>query len=244
MMKMVFSNLYKLYAYSLFTATLFVFYPITALLVLNPKTRKWSTPVFLGWSYLLSVLFLIFVKKQGAKPDKNPKIIIANHTSYLDIFMMYQILPMHNIVFMGKSEILTYPLIKTYFKHLHIPVDRSDKRKAAQSMLMAKRKLQEGWSIVIFPEGGIPDHIAPEMAPFKPGAFVMAQKNQVSILPLSLQSHYKLLSEPQNLKGNARPGLAKVYYHAEIAPDVLNSNEVEHWMQETRDLIARKVQSE
>ena len=240
-MKTTFYILYKLYAYSVFVLTLFVFYPITALLVLSPKTRKWSTAVFLVWSYLLSVLFLIFVSKQGPKPDKNPKIIIANHTSYLDIFMMYQILPMRHIVFMGKSEILNYPLIRTYFKHLHIPVNRSDKRQAAQSMLMAKRKLQEGWSIIIFPEGGIPDYIAPKMADFKPGAFVMAQKNQVSILPLTLKTHYKLLSEPQNIKGSARPGISKVFVHPEISHEALMQHEVEYWMDFTKKLIEEQL---
>jgi 1-acyl-sn-glycerol-3-phosphate acyltransferase len=239
--KTTFYILYKLYAYSVFVLTLFVFYPITALLVLSPKTRKWSTAVFLVWSYLLSVLFLIFVSKQGPKPDKNPKIIIANHTSYLDIFMMYQILPMRHIVFMGKSEILNYPLIRTYFKHLHIPVNRSDKRQAAQSMLMAKRKLQEGWSIIIFPEGGIPDYIAPKMADFKPGAFVMAQKNQVSILPLTLKTHYKLLSEPQNIKGSARPGISKVFVHPEISHEALMQHEVEYWMDFTKKLIEEQL---
>jgi 1-acyl-sn-glycerol-3-phosphate acyltransferase len=224
--------------------TLFVFYPITALLVLSPKTRKWSTPVFLFWSYLLSILFFIFVKKNSSKLPDKPVIVIANHTSYLDIFMMYQILPMRHIVFMGKSEILNYPLIRTYFKHLHIPVNRSDKRQAAQSMLMAKRKLQEGWSIIIFPEGGIPDYIAPKMADFKPGAFVMAQKNQVSILPLTLKTHYKLLSEPQNIKGGARPGLATVYFHPEISIDELNTKEMEYWMEKTRDLISSKLHGE
>ncbi len=142
---------------------------------------------------------------------------------------------------MGKSEILNYPLIKTYFKHLHIPVDRSDKRKAAQSMLMAKRKIQEGWSIIIFPEGGIPDHIAPKMADFKPGAFVMAEKNKVPILPITLISHFKLLSEPQNMQGSARPGLSKVYFHPIISVEELQQKDPEMWMQETRDLIASKL---
>jgi 1-acyl-sn-glycerol-3-phosphate acyltransferase len=145
---------------------------------------------------------------------------------------------------LGKSEILNYPLIKTYFKYLHIPVDRNDKRKAAQSMLMAKRKLQEGWSIVIFPEGGIPDYIAPEMADFKPGAFVMAEKNKVSILPLTLKTHYKLLSEPQNIKGSARQGLDEVYFHPEISTDELNTKEMEYWMEKTRDLISSKLHGE
>jgi 1-acyl-sn-glycerol-3-phosphate acyltransferase len=183
------------------------------------------------------------VKKNSSKlPDKQV-IVIANHTSYLDIFMMYQILPMRHIVFMGKSEILNYPLIRTYFKHLHIPVNRSDKRQAAQSMLMAKRKLQEGWSIIIFPEGGIPDYIAPKMADFKPGAFVMAQKNNVSILALTLQSHYKLLSEPQNIKGSARPGISKVFVHPEISHEALMQHEVEYWMDFNKKLIEEQLNS-
>lgn len=142
---------------------------------------------------------------------------------------------------MGKSEILNYPLIRTYFKHLHIPVNRSDKRQAAQSMLMAKRKLQEGWNIIIFPEGGIPDHIAPKMADFKPGAFVMAQKNKVAILPITLINHFILLSEPQNMQGSARPGIAKVHFHPIISVDELEQKDPEIWMQETRDLIASKL---
>ena len=65
-------------------------------------------------------------------PD-GPYVIIANHTSYLDIFFMYSILPKHPFVFLGKSEILNYPIISTYFKNLNIPVYRGDKSKAGRS---------------------------------------------------------------------------------------------------------------
>lgn len=142
---------------------------------------------------------------------------------------------------MGKSEILNYPLIKTYFKHLHIPVDRIDKRKAAQSMLQAKRKIAEGWSIVIFPEGGIPDHMAPEMLDFKPGAFVMAQKNKVAILPISLINHYQLLAEPQNLKASSRPGIAKAFIHNAIDHKTIEIKPLDNISQELKTLIASKL---
>lgn len=241
-MKSIVSKLYKFYAYSVFALTLIPFYPITALLIINPKTRKSSTLVFWFWSHLLSLLFLIFVRKNKVKIPKAPIIIVANHSSYLDIFMMYQILPFHPLVFMGKSEILSYPLIKTYFKYLHIPVDRSDKRQAAQSMLRAKSKLRECWSIVIFPEGGIEDGLAPKMAAFKPGAFVMAQKNKVSILPISLITHYKLLSEPQNNKGLSRPGLAKVFLHPIVDQDEIQNKSIDEIMQLTKSTIASKIE--
>jgi 1-acyl-sn-glycerol-3-phosphate acyltransferase len=143
---------------------------------------------------------------------------------------------------MGKSEILNYPLIKTYFKFLHIPVDRSDKRKAAQSMLQAKSKLQDGWSIVIFPEGGIEDGLAPKMAEFKPGAFVMAQKNKVGILPISLITHYKLLTEPQNTKGGSRPGFSKVYLHPILNPHEIAEKEIEELTSISYATIASKLE--
>jgi len=239
--KIILYNTYKTYTYAVFALTLVVFYPLSALLVISPKTRKWSTAVFLFWSCLLSLLFMIFVNKNKQKILDEPLIVIANHTSYLDIFMMYQILPMRHLVFMGKSEILKYPLIRTYFKYLHIPVDRSDKRKSAQSMLLAKKKLQEGYSIVIFPEGGIPDNQAPKMASFKLGAFVLAQKNQVPLVPITLKNHYLLLSEPQYFKNSARPGISHVYIHPVISAVALNEKAAEFWMQETREHISSKL---
>ena len=222
----------------MFALTVIPFYPITALLILNPKTKKWSTAVFLFWSHVLSFLFLIFVKKNKCEIPDEPVVIVANHSSYLDIFMMYQILPFRHLVFMGKSEILNYPLIKTYFKHLHIPVDRSDKRKAAQSMLQAKSKLQEGWSIVIFPEGGIEDGLAPRLAEFKPGAFVLAQKNKVHLLPISLITHYKLLSELENKSGSSRPGIALAHIHPVLEPEAMQQKSIEEFMAITQMKIA------
>jgi 1-acyl-sn-glycerol-3-phosphate acyltransferase len=80
---------------------------------------------------------------------------------------MYSIFPKHPFLFLGKDEILTYPIIKTYFKGLNIPVYRKDKRKAAISFIQAKKAVRDGWSIVIFPEGGIPDENKPALIPFK-----------------------------------------------------------------------------
>lgn len=145
---------------------------------------------------------------------------------------------------MGKHEILKYPLIKTYFKYLHIPVNREDKRQAAQSMLQAKKKLAEGWSIVIFPEGGIPDDTAPEMAEFKPGAFVLAKKNNVPIIPITLRNHYRLLSEPQNLKGPARPGFSLVTLHTPIDAESIATSDIELLMKSARKDIESMLSAE
>ena len=65
---------------------------------------------------------------------------MANHTSYLDIFLMYSILPKYPFVFLGKSEILSYPLIGTFFKDLNVPVDRKDKKNQENLILKPLKK--------------------------------------------------------------------------------------------------------
>lgn len=148
---------------------------------------------------------------------KGPYIIVANHSSYLDIFFMYSIFPQHPFLFLGKGEILAYPIISTYFKGLNIPVHRKDLRKAATSFSLAKKAVQDGWSLVIFPEGGIPDDTNPKMIPFKKGAFKLAKTLNVPIVPVSFTNHFKLFSDPMDLLGPARPGISRVYVHPAIS---------------------------
>lgn len=172
---------------------------------------------------------LTWIIKKGVKPMINePSMIIANHTSYLDIFLMYSLFPNHPFVFMGKSEILSYPLIRLFFKKLNIPVHRGDTRKAAQSFIQAKNALANGWSVVIFPEGGIPDENLPCMIPFKAGAFKLAKSAKVPIVSLTFLNNYKLFSDPTQVFGPARPGPSKVVFHPVVSKEtVLELSELE-----------------
>ena len=148
---------------------------------------------------------------------KGPSIIIANHASYLDIFLMYSILPNSPFIFLGKSELLRYPLIRTYFKWMNIPVYRDNPSKAARSFVKAGQKAKAGWSLMIFPEGGIPEK-NPQMIPFKDGAFRLAKHLKIPIVPITFKNNYKLFSDPTHLLGRAHPGISKVIVHAPIMP--------------------------
>lgn len=130
---------------------------------------------------------------------------------------MYSILPNHPFLFLGKGEILRYPIISTYFKGLNIPVHRKDRGKAATSYILAKKAVQEGWSIVIFPEGGIPDTNNPKLIPFKKGAFRLAKALNIPIIPVTLTNNYKLFSDPFDFFGPARPGISRAYIHPFIS---------------------------
>lgn len=158
--------------------------------------------------------------EDNSKNAQAPFILCANHTSYLDIFFMYSILPKHKFLFMGKSEILSYPLLKTFFKNLNIPVFRGDRLKAAKSFIRARNEVAKGWSIIIFPEGGIPDE-TPFLMEFKDGAFKLAKSAKVGVLPLTFRNNYHLFSDPEDLLGLAHPGLAKVTIHPFISMETV-----------------------
>lgn len=171
---------------------------------------------------MMRFFMLIWVKRIGTSPQLDkPAMIIANHTSYLDIFMMYSLLPSNRFLFMGKSELLSYPLLNLFFKRLNIPVHRNDKRKAALSFIQAKQALKDGWSIVIFPEGGIPDESLPSMIPFKSGAFKLAKSAKVPIIPITFLDHYHLFSDPTQILGPAHPGKSRVCFHPIIADETV-----------------------
>lgn len=118
---------------------------------------------------------------------------------------------------MGKSEILSYPLMKTFFKKLNIPVHRNDRMKAAKSFIQAKNAIKEGWSIVIFPEGGIPDHDLPQMVEFKSGAFKLSKSSNIPIVPITFLDHYHMFSDPDQVLGYAHPGISRIYMHDVIS---------------------------
>ena len=72
-----------------------------------------------------------------SKLPKGPYLVVANHASYLDIFLMFSLLPRSPFLFLGKSEILKYPIIKAYFRRMNIPVFRDNKLKAAKSIVQS-----------------------------------------------------------------------------------------------------------
>lgn len=194
---------------------------------------------------MMRIFCLYHVKKvENAALPEGPYIIIANHSSYLDIFFMYSILPKHPFLFLGKGEILNYPILKTYFKGLNIPVHRKDRAKAAQSFHQAKKAVRQGWSIVIFPEGGIPDDDNPKMIPFKGGAFRLAKALEIPIVPITFTNHYKLFSDPEMLLGPARPGISRVYVHPAIEANKIAALGLTELMDECFTIINRPILEE
>ncbi|WP_165779184.1 lysophospholipid acyltransferase family protein [Brumimicrobium salinarum] len=233
--------LWKIYIGIAFAFTLVIFYPILLFFIYNSSLKQFTFRVNICWSRCMRILCFYAVEEtfEDAK-IKGPFVLVANHSSYLDIFLLYSILPHHQFLFMGKSEILKYPLVKTFFKGLNIPVDRSSSIKSARAFIQARKEINKNWSIVIFPEGGIPDD-APQLAPFKSGAFQLAQAAKCPILPITFINHYYLFSDPDTFCAPAKPGLAKVHIHCMISAHEVVESDVETLKEKTYRLIKSQL---
>lgn len=234
----IFSLFWKLYIAVVFGITAVLFYPFITLQLFSENGKKRAFKVFVMWSWAFRILCFYHIRRiQKNEQPNRPHVIIANHSSYLDIFLMYSIFPKQPFLFLGKSEILNYPLLKTYFKRMNIPVYRDNPVKSARALVKASREARNGWSLVIFPEGGIPDEDCPKMVDFKEGAFQLAKNLKLPILPITYVNNFKLFSDPTFILGPARPGISKVYVHEAISEDVVENMSKEELKQYCFDTI-------
>jgi 1-acyl-sn-glycerol-3-phosphate acyltransferase len=112
-------------------------------------------------------------------------IFIANHQSYIDIPTMIQALPGFQLRWIAKKELLRIPIFGwAMWSAKHIVVDRFNLAKARASLRKAQKRIKEGVSVVIFPEGTRSSHR--ELLPFKKGGFVLALKTQVPVVPVTI----------------------------------------------------------
>ena len=145
------------------------------------------------WSRLIMGTIVSPVKVTGLDQidTAKPHVYAANHASALDIPLLYTYLPFQfRIAF--KSELLAYPIVGWHLKRSgQICIDQQNPAKSIGSIRAALKSLKAGLPLVIFPEGGrTPDG---EIKPFLSGAFFLAIKAQVDVVPVALVGTYGLL---------------------------------------------------
>lgn len=123
------------------------------------------------------------IKRIGKLEKGKSYMLVANHSSMTDIMMMY--CAVHTpFVFVGKKELAKMPLFGFFYKRSSILVDRSNMRSRNAVFKQAQRRFDQGNSICIFPEGGVPKNENLLLDKFKDGAFRMAIAHQIPIVPI------------------------------------------------------------
>ncbi len=166
-------------------------------------------------------------------------ILVANHRSWFDIFALSAALD-HSFVFIGKKEISSIPLVGMVWQKVgHIAIDRSDRQAAVASLERADRLLREGRTIVIFPEGTrSPDG---RLGRFKKGAFVIAIRSQVPIIPVAIRGTGRIMK-----KGSweIEPGRATISVGKPIATRGLTLADRDALSRRCREEVARRLKEE
>lgn len=160
-------------------------------------------------------------------------IIVLNHQSYYDIFLIYGWLGI-DIKWVMKQELRKIPGFGICCEKIgHIFIDRSNTQVAIESMNKVKQKLVNGTSVVIFPEGTRSK--TGELAPFKRGAFRLAIDLGLPILPITLKGETGIL--PYNLL-NLVPGKAEMLIHKPVDVKKYADDEINNLMNEVSAIIS------
>lgn len=114
---------------------------------------------------------------------KKTYVIVSNHQSQLDILVAFRLFC--HFKWISKIEVFRLPLIGwNMVLNQYVKLIRGDKESIKQMYARCEELIAQGNSIFIFPEGTRSP--TGKLRPFKPGAFVLAKKMKVPILPVAI----------------------------------------------------------
>jgi 1-acyl-sn-glycerol-3-phosphate acyltransferase len=181
--------LFALYAWPVFI----VLGVLTWILVVFGPFESWRRKfAHLGARALFLCTFTPFrVTGQEHLSHDRAQIIVANHSSYLDGFIMTAALdvPIHFIV---KGELAANPPVRLLLQRFGVEfVDRFNAGKGISDVGRIARKSRDGQSIVFFPEGTFTSF--PGLQPFRMGAFVTATRSRSPVVPVAIEGARQIL---------------------------------------------------
>lgn len=236
--------LYKIYAIVVFVATFLLIYPFYYITLLNKKWHKITIEIIRFHVLIIQIMggIVMIISREEKNPVRKPYVICPNHSSYLDIPLVFRLIPDY-FVFLGKREIENYPLFHVFFtKGMNILVDRSSKMASHKAFLQACEEIDKGNSVLIFPEATIPNN-APLLNPFKNGAFRLAIEKQVPIVPVTFLGNWKILQGSKLLKGKAGPGITRVIVHKSIDTRGMRQEDLPRLRQQVFDIMNKPLKN-
>ena len=226
--------LYRIWFYILVAIPIIIMFP---LLIISISKEKWY-PYFFRlariWSkfILIGMGFAYIIKKEEKPERKKSYMFVANHTSMADIMLML-VASKNPFVFVGKQELAKIPLFGFFYKRTCILVDRSSAKSRQAVFLRAQRRLKQGLSICIFPEGGVPEETV-LLDTFKDGAFRLAINHQIPIVPITFHDNKKRFSYTFFSGG---PGRMRATIHKFISTEGLTTEDTKPLNEKARIII-------
>lgn len=222
------------YGLVIFTILFILFLPLLMIPILFPKKFEWVGIINRWWARaLFFFVFLPVEVEYRFKPDSRKQYIFCpNHFSYLDIPTAG--LTKHNTIFVGKSDMESIPLFGYMYRKLHITVDRASLKSRFNTLKRSMQAIDEGKSLVIFPEGGIVTEKDPVMSRFKDGAFRVAIEKQIPIVPVTIPYNWIILPPNEFL---LRWHRLKIIFHEPVSTKGLSNLDIDNLKQKVFQII-------
>lgn len=183
------------------------------------------------WCWLLFVK--VNVKGRENIDKKTSYVFVANHQGAYDIFTIYGYLG-HNFRWMMKKSLEKIPFVGQACKYSEqIFVDRSSPMAMARSIVDARKRLCNGMSLVVFPEGT--RTLTGKMNSFKRGAFKLATDFHLPLVPITIDGAFDIL--PRTSIFNIQYGTINLTIHRPIMPPTSGKMNIEEVMSTTYNAI-------
>lgn len=174
------------------------------------------------------------VKIQGFEnlPPKNcPAVYVSNHQSFLDIYALLTL--GRNLKFISKTAIFLFPVVGwAMFLMGVIPLKRMDSRSHLQTLKRCMEIVKNGGSVFLFPEGTRSKD--GRLGVFKKGAFSVAAKTGVPVVPITLVGTGKIM--PAGMEGIVNPGSVKI-----ITPQPVHGDNPDTLCSEAVNVISNEL---
>ena len=176
-------------------------------------TRTWSQ------CFLWACATRVTVEGMEHVSGGEPRIVVSNHLSWIDIVAIAANLP-GTFHFIGKKELNSIPFFGMAWRAAgHISIDRSNRENAYQGLKRAGEQMRrEGSLVVIFAEGTRSRN--GRLQPFKRGAFSLAAETGVPVVPTVVQGSFEIMPPDQFV---IRPRPVRVRFLPPIATEGLSS---------------------
>ncbi len=236
----IFWILWRIWFYVLITISILLLFPLLLISIAREKwysfffklARIWAKFILFGMGFYYKVTQKEFLEKGKSY------MLIANHTSMTDIMLMLAVIK-NPFVFVGKKELEKIPLFGFFYKRTCILVDRNSSKSRGEVFERAQKRLQQGLSICIFPEGGVPNETV-ILDEFKDGAFRLAIEHQIPIVPLTFLDNKKRFSWTFF---SGSPGLMRVTIHSFIKTQGIALDHKKNIKDKARTIILKELET-
>lgn len=239
LLKIVFWTLWRVWFYVVMGVVIIVLFPLLFISILSEKFYPFFFQLARIWArvILFASGFYYTIEREQEIISGKSYMFVANHTSMTDIMLMLVVVK-NPFVFVGKKELAKIPLFGFFYKRTCILVDRSSSKSRMEVFARAQKRLAQGLSICIFPEGGVPDE-AILLDDFKDGAFRLAIEHQIPIVPITFPDNKKRMSYTF-LSGS--PGLMRAKIHHFVETEGKAPEDKKAVSDEVRAIILKQLQ--